>query len=68
MIEWQDIATAPMDGEEVLGWNLLDRRVVWWHRDDYGNSGFICGFDGEEPNWQYPTKWQSLPPPPGEDK
>jgi hypothetical protein len=62
--EWFLIEEAPIDGEEILGWNMIERRVMWFHHDGLGNHGFIIGWDEVGPDWFYPTHWQPLQRPP----
>lgn len=73
---WQDIATAPKDGEQVL---LQDGRwgpyVGWWgaHDDGPDNWHFLdVTVQGDHLNcWQPgygPTHWRPLPAPPQPDR
>ncbi len=62
MTQWQDIATAPKDGTEVLIWDGCGVRVATYMHDDEKTG---------EPVW-FPeglpfvraSHWMPLPPPP----
>lgn len=58
---WQDIASAPRDGRDVLVHTLHGlRRVAFW---DEARGGLWSLWPGREP--AQPTHWRPLPPPPG---
>lgn len=67
MSEWQDISTAPLDGEHVLLIGHLKR--------DYPSVGFFFNgtwwawFHPKEPmtSGMEPTYWMPLPPPPAQE-
>lgn len=59
---WQPIATAPMNGTEVLLWRDADGIAIGYYDPQFcGNGQWWCGggfLSGE------PTHWRLLPEPP----
>jgi len=78
--QWRDIADAPKDGTQVLGWNEEGAEIVWWEDactdqpDQPGHDGGWFGtyaFPGRNKDDRYhsesqgqPTHWMPLPTPP----
>lgn len=63
---WQDIATAPTDGPEVLlGWFAYDEsgmcRVGFWHPRE---NAWCDTHQVLHNQWSFPTHWMPLPLPP----
>lgn len=76
MSGWQDIASAPRDGESVLIWKPDERMVgeymmaAYWDDREGGfipvggsnKQGYLSKVTGTPQG--YPTHWQPLPSPP----
>ncbi len=68
--EWQDIATAPKDGTEILVWDGGFQYVAWigdTHAAPSGDKDWVFGAPGgdyDEFPIVEPTHWTPLPPPP----
>ncbi len=60
-MEWQDIATAPRDGTEILVWTGISRRIVTYIHDD--EDGQPLWFPDGLP-FVRALCWQPLPAPP----
>ena len=65
---WQDIATAPKDGTEIIGWTDDAGRVIcqFGKHNHVPIYGWIRRIElyGEEVDGFSPVLWQPLPPPP----
>lgn len=61
MSGWQDIATAPNDGEHVLV--MVDGFTYLAYQDVFGWRVF-SGQGDDDPVLEHPTHWMPLPEPP----
>ena len=72
--EWQTIDTAPKDGTEIDLWAFDREHCCWSRRPDCYWSAMMKNLNEESEGWaglwemhcdfQPPTHWRPLPPPP----
>jgi hypothetical protein len=59
---WQPIETAPKDGTTILGFWCNGEM----HTGSICNGEWIPAWEHQNNNWDIPTHWMPLPPPPNE--
>lgn len=68
MTEWQQIATIPRDGTEVLLTDGEHRTCGCWSKDPFDPERTGDGLIMDWPLFNQPTHWMPLPPPPSADE